>query len=231
MSRIYNINEYTVKWSDGEAAASRGTDMDSAFISVIHAKDNDEALRIAHLMRRICLLNEEVDGSEDEELLDEAYIYGLEEDEIATILSENDPARELDNINMDGIDGGDPWIISIKDPDGNLIYDNTEADIADPKSTIKALPNEVIISEADWKAIYTDYEYDFPFEEFTADDFKEFLEYALEDLPSLTKLNKQRKIYEFGEWVGTIRPEEFTTEQLPNGDVKFSNIEWEADID
>ena len=40
--------------------------------------------------------------------------WGYEEDEIKDEFEKNDyKESDLDDINLDGIDGGDPWIISI----------------------------------------------------------------------------------------------------------------------
>lgn len=228
------MTTYKIKWSDGEAAASRGGDIDHAVYSEVIAKDDKEALTIAYIERALCTIFDEapINGLEDENLFDEAMVYGYEEDEYDELkYNTEDPESELDQINMDGIDGGEPWIIWIKDNAGNIIYDNTDADIPDPYSVIEDLPNELTIKKEDWEAAQEDSDYaDIPFEDIESDGLSIIAQDVISNTKEFEDLNSQLQIYDCGDWVGSIYPETFDAEIKPNGDIYISNIDWEVAI-
>lgn len=106
--------KYDVLWSDGNGAASRGMSSDNYVKTHINAENESEMWKLAYLLRRSSLIksasNKNIQSIKDY-LMDD---WGYEEDEIKDEFEKNDyKESDLDNINLDGIDGGDPWIISI----------------------------------------------------------------------------------------------------------------------
>lgn len=108
------MKKYDVLWSDGSAAASRGMSNDKYVKTHINAENESEMYKIAYLLRKAQLLksasSKKIQSIKDF-LMDD---WGYEEDEIKAEFEKNDYNKsDLDRINLDGIDGGDPWIISI----------------------------------------------------------------------------------------------------------------------
>lgn len=106
--------KYDVLWSDGYGAASRGMGSDNYVRTHINAENESEMWKLACLLRRSQLLksasNKNIQSIKDY-LMDD---WGYEEDEIKDEFEKNDyKEADLDAINLDGIDGGEPWIISI----------------------------------------------------------------------------------------------------------------------
>lgn len=113
---------YDLVWSDGEGAASRGGRPDRIVNTHITAENESEMYKIAYLLRRSQLIKsasaKNIQSIKDY-LIDD---WGYEEDEIKDEFEKNDyTEKDLDEINLDGIDGGDPWIISIS-LDGKEVY-------------------------------------------------------------------------------------------------------------
>lgn len=123
---------YHINWIDGNAAASRGTEPDHAVTSSLTANSDDEAIKYAYILRSVCEID---DISNFGEIMDLVNDYGYEQDEIDDLLNIPDYREALDNINYDGIDGGDPWIHSIVDPSGNVIYEEYSPDCYDDISS------------------------------------------------------------------------------------------------
>ena len=109
------MKKYDVLWSDGNGAASRGMSSDNYVKTHINAETESEMYKIAYLLRmaqRLKSASSKNLKSLKDYLIDD---QGYEEDEIKDIFEKNDYSEsDLDEINLDGIDGGDPWIISIK---------------------------------------------------------------------------------------------------------------------
>lgn len=105
--------KYNVLWSDGNAAASRGGSSDNYVRTHINVENQNDMWKLAYLLRKLQLLKSASIknlNSIKEELED----YGYDDDEIDELLNKDDYSEDdLDDINFDGIDGGDPWIISI----------------------------------------------------------------------------------------------------------------------
>lgn len=106
--------KYDLLWSDGYGAASRGMGNDGYVRTHINAENESEMYKIAYLLRFAQILksasSKNIESIKDK-LIDD---WGYEEDEIKDQFEKNDYKEEdLDSINLDGIDGGDPWIISI----------------------------------------------------------------------------------------------------------------------
>lgn len=106
--------KYEVLWSDGNGAASRGMGSDNYVKTHINAENESEMYKIAYLLRWAQILKSASSKniqSIKEYLMDD---WGYEEDELKKDFEKNDYGEsDLDSINLDGIDGGDPWIISI----------------------------------------------------------------------------------------------------------------------
>lgn len=106
--------KYEVLWSDGNGAASRGMGGDNYVKTHINAENESEMYKIAYLLRWAQILKSASSKniqSIKEYLMDD---WGYEEDELKKDFEKNDYGEsDLDSINLDGIDGGDPWIISI----------------------------------------------------------------------------------------------------------------------
>ena len=105
---------YEVMWCDGNGAASRGMGSDGYVRTHIKAENENEMWKLAYLLRRSSLIksasNKNIQSIK-EYLMDD---WGYEEDEIKDEFEKNDyKESDLDAINLDGIDGGEPWIISI----------------------------------------------------------------------------------------------------------------------
>ena len=114
--------KYQVLWSNGEGAASRGMSSDGHIKTHINAENENEMWKIAYLLRKAEIIksasNKNIKSIKNY-LIDH---WGYEEDEIKDIFEKNDYKEEdLDNINLDGIDGGEPWIIAIS-LNGEEIY-------------------------------------------------------------------------------------------------------------
>lgn len=106
--------KYDVLWSDGNGAASRGFGVDHHVKTHINAENESEMWKLAYLLRRSSLIksasNQNIQSIKNY-LIDD---WGYEEDELKDEFEKNDYKEEdLDRINLDGIDGGEPWIISI----------------------------------------------------------------------------------------------------------------------
>lgn len=108
------MSKYEVLWSDGEGAANRGMHSDGYIKTHINAESESEMWKIAYLLRKSNLIKsasaKNIQSIKDY-LIDD---LGYEEDEIKDEFEKNDYKEEdLDAINLNGIDGGDPWLISI----------------------------------------------------------------------------------------------------------------------
>lgn len=106
--------KYEVLWSDGNGAASRGMSGDNYIHTHINAENESEMWKLAYLLRRSQLIksasNKNIQSIKDY-LMDD---WGYEEDEIKDEFEKNDyKESDLDKINLSGIDGGEPWIVSI----------------------------------------------------------------------------------------------------------------------
>lgn len=106
--------DYKVLWSDGAAAANRGGCSDNHITTHIKVENESEMWKLAYLLRRSQLIKtasmKNLQSIKDF-LMDD---WGYEEDEIKDEFEKNDYKEEdLDDINLDGIDGGEPWIIAI----------------------------------------------------------------------------------------------------------------------
>lgn len=123
---------YHINWIDGNAAASRGTEPDHAVTSSLTANSDDEAIKYAYILRSIGEID---DVSNFDEIIDLCNDYGYEQDEIDDILNIPDYREALNDINYDGIDGGEPWIHSIVDPSGNVIYEEYSSEYYDDISS------------------------------------------------------------------------------------------------
>ena len=106
--------KYNVLWSDGNAAASRGMGNDGYVKTHITAENESEMWKLAYLLRwaqRLKSASMKNLQSIKDYLMDD---WGYEEDEIKDEFEKTDyKESDLDSINLDGIDGGEPWIISI----------------------------------------------------------------------------------------------------------------------
>lgn len=114
--------KYEVLWSNGESAASRGTSSESYVKTHINVKNENKMWKIAYLLRKAEMIksasNKNIKSIKNY-LIDD---WGYEEDEIKDIFEKNDyKEKDLDSINLNGIDGGEPWIISIS-LNGEEIY-------------------------------------------------------------------------------------------------------------
>lgn len=123
---------YHINWIDGNAAASRGTEPDHAVTSSLTATSDDEAIKYAYLLRCVSETDSISDLSEIMDLLSD---YGYEDDEIHDLLNMSDYKKALDELNYDGIDGGEPWIHSIVDASGNVIYEEDSPEYYDEISS------------------------------------------------------------------------------------------------
>ena len=106
--------KYEVLWSDGNGAASRGMGSDNYVKTHINAENESEMYKIAYLLRWAQILKSA--SSKNIQSIKEYLMndWGYEEDELKHDFEKNDYGEsDLDSINLDGIDGGDPWIISI----------------------------------------------------------------------------------------------------------------------
>ena len=123
--------KYDVIWCDGNGAASRGFESDSYIKTHINAGNESEMWKLAYLLRVAHLIksasNKNIQSIKDY-LMDD---WGYEEEEIQDMFEKNDYKEEdLDDINLDGIDGGDPWIVSIMLDGEQIYYDGaTEIDV------------------------------------------------------------------------------------------------------
>ena len=105
--------KYDVLWSDGNGAASRGMGSDGYVKTHITADNESEMWKLAYLLRIVQLLKS-ASMKNLNSIKEELEDYGYEDDEIDELLYKDDYSEDdLDDINLDGIDGGDPWIISI----------------------------------------------------------------------------------------------------------------------
>ena len=117
---------YEVLWSDGNAAASRGMSSDGYKRTHITADSESDMWKLAYLLRWAQLLRsasmKNLKSIQDY-LMDD---WGYEEEELQDVFEKNDFKEEdLDSINLDGIDGGEPWIMSIT-LNGKKIYSDGE---------------------------------------------------------------------------------------------------------
>jgi len=112
---------YDLVWSDGRAAASRGGQNDNIVHTHINAENEQEMWKLAYLLRRLSLIKS-ASMKNLPSIKDEMEDAGYEDYEIEEMLNRDDyDEKALDSINLDDIDGGDPWIISIS-VNGNEIY-------------------------------------------------------------------------------------------------------------
>lgn len=106
--------KYDVLWSDGNGAASRGMSNDNFVKTHITAENESEMYKIAYLLRHAQLLKS-ASIKNLKSIKDCLIDDGYEEDEIKDEFEKNDYGEsDLDDINLDMIDGGDPWIVTIK---------------------------------------------------------------------------------------------------------------------
>ena len=105
--------KYDVLWCDGNGAASRGMGSDGYIKTHINAENESEMWKLAYLLRKAQLLKS-ASMKNLNSIKEELEDYGYEDDEIDELLNKDDYSEhDLDDINLDDIDGGDPWIISI----------------------------------------------------------------------------------------------------------------------
>lgn len=115
--------KYDVLWSDGNGAASRGMSGDNYVKTHITAENESEMYKLAYLLRKAQLIKsasmKKIKSIKDY-LIDD---WGYEEDELKDEFEKNDYTEsDLDGINLNGIDGGDPWIVNIN-LNGKKVYD------------------------------------------------------------------------------------------------------------
>ena len=107
------MQKYDVLWSDGNAAASRGSSSDNYIRTYINVKNENDMWKLAYLLRKLQLIKSASMKNLDS-IKEKLEDYGYEDNKINELLNKNDYSEDdLDDINLDGIDGGDPWIISI----------------------------------------------------------------------------------------------------------------------
>lgn len=130
--------KYNIKLSDGNAAASRGGANDNIVELAVECS-TDEIWAIAYLIKRLSYFDDIEDGLSDRdfkhEILDYWGVDTLDDDEkLVSILKMS--KEDFEDHNLDDIDGGTPWILSIKDETGKELYDSpywpeTEEDYMD----------------------------------------------------------------------------------------------------
>ena len=118
--------KYEILWSDGTAAASRGGSSDNYVKTHINAKNESEMWKLAYLLRGAQLLKS-ASIKNLNSIKKQLEDYGYEDDEIETMFNKTYTEKDLDAINLDGTDGGDPWIISIK-LNGEEVYNCGDED-------------------------------------------------------------------------------------------------------
>lgn len=107
--------KYELMWNDGSGAASRGTDEDNYVKTHINAENENEMWKIAYLLRKAQLIKSASARNFKSIKNHLKEDWGYEEDELKQMFEKNDyEESDLDSINLDDIDGGDAWIISIK---------------------------------------------------------------------------------------------------------------------
>jgi len=122
--------DYKVRWCDGNGAASRGMDNDGYVNTHIKVENESEMWKLAYLLRKINYTKSASmkNLNSIKEVLED---WGYEDYEIEEMLNKEYSEEDLDDINLDGIDGGEPWIMSIK-LNGETIYDDgLEEDVDD----------------------------------------------------------------------------------------------------
>lgn len=133
------MSKYKVLWSDGEAAASRGGSPDHHIITYITAENEGEMYKIAYILRLLQIIKSaSMKNMNPESLENEDQTGFFDEEEAAEWLERTDfTESDLNEINLDGIDGGEPWIISISLNDkevyncgyeGDEPYEDTDED-------------------------------------------------------------------------------------------------------
>ena len=130
--------KYNIKLSDGNAAASRGGANDNIEKLTVECP-TDEIWAIAYLIKRLSYFDDIEDGLSDRdfknEILDYWGVDTFDDDEkLVSVLKMS--KEDFENHNFDDIDGGTPWILSIKDETGKELYDSpywpeTEEDYMD----------------------------------------------------------------------------------------------------
>jgi hypothetical protein len=140
--------KYKVIWSDGNAAASRGRAPDEEVNTTIEC-DPKDIWAVLYMMNYIGWLSDINGGFEDPsfkaEILDyfgvDSYDDAADEDGERMIEIFKSTKNDFEDVNLDGIDGGDPWVLRIEDASGNVLYEcdnnNEELDYDDAYDYLK----------------------------------------------------------------------------------------------
>lgn len=214
------MKTYKIKWSDGNGAASRGTDCDHVVRTTVQAENDAEALKIVYICR-VCKYLKDVNGLNDEDFVQAVKDYCDDIEEDTDYLLDINPAESeenLDEINLDDIDGGDPWVISITDEGGKELYDGGY-EVPDEQDMLANLPTTLTIPKDSWKEIKGTEE-----DDYSDLDILEGINDFVEDSDLDTHI---RDGYD---WVGTCNVSKYSVTSEDDANVTLT-VEWEADID
>ena len=118
--------KYKVTWSDGTAAASRGGRPDKIVHTTIEC-DMEDIWTVLRLMKVIGYLCDVDGGLEDSEFKEEIFdyfgvdSYDPDDEDLSPFLKTTQ--KTFEDCNLDDIDGGEPWVISVTDSSGNVLYE------------------------------------------------------------------------------------------------------------
>lgn len=121
--------KYEVKWSDGNAAASRGGAPDERVDTTVEC-DPKDIWTVLRLMKYTGYLGDINGGLEDPEFKEEIFdyfgvdSYDPDDEDLSPFLKTTQ--KTFENCNMDDIDDGDPWVLSVTDGSGNVLYECNE---------------------------------------------------------------------------------------------------------